>query len=115
LKIYHIIPRFQWEEAQRELSYRGDTLESEGFIHFSKREQVLFVANARFKGHTGLLLLEVDSDKLRAELKHEPPYEGDQSGETFPHLYGELNLDAVAAVHNFEPSEDGTFAYPATM
>ena len=76
--IFHILPRYQWEQAQQEGVYRGDTLDAEGFIHFSKAEQVVRVANARFKGHTGLMLALVDTDKLSAELKYEPPYEGGQ-------------------------------------
>lgn len=113
--IMHIIPRYMWEQAQREGVYRGDTLDAEGFIHFSTPEQVIRVANARFKGHTGLLLALVDTERLCAELKYEPPYEGGQeveSGELFPHLYGTLNLDAVIRVLEFEPQADGTFRLP---
>lgn len=113
--IFHILPRYQWEQAQKEGVYRGDTLDAEGFIHFSKAEQVARVANARFKGHTGLMLALVDTDRLTAELKYEPPYEGGQqveSDELFPHLYGPLNLDAVIHVLEFEPQPDGTFVLP---
>jgi uncharacterized protein (DUF952 family) len=113
--ILHILPRYQWEQAQREGIYRGDTLDAEGFIHFSTPEQVVRVANARFKGHTGLLLALVDTDKLTAELKYEAPYEGGQqveSDEVFPHLYGPLNIDAVTRVAEFEPQSDGTFTLP---
>jgi uncharacterized protein (DUF952 family) len=115
-RIYHIIPQAVWESVQDEGSYRGDTLDAEGFIHFSTRQQVLFVANARFRGHTGLLLLEVDPTRLQAELKYEAPYEGAPPGldadPRFPHLYGALNLDAVVAAHPFEPDADGTFRLP---
>jgi uncharacterized protein (DUF952 family) len=111
--IFHIILSAVWDEAQSESVYRGDTLDAEGFIHFSTREQVLFVANARYKGHPGLLLLEIDTDKLSAPLKYEAPFEGAPSGldadPHFPHLYGALNLDAVIAVHPFEPDADGFF------
>ncbi len=114
--IYHIVPHEAWTAAQAAGIYRGDTLEAEGFIHFSMREQVLYVANARFKAHTGLLLLAVDESKLDAELKYEPPYENapDALG-LFPHLYGALNLDAVMSVYPFEPNEDGTFTFPVEM
>lgn len=116
--IYHIIPSFQWEQAQEAGTYRGDTLDAEGFIHFSKRDQVLWVANGRFKGHTGLLLLEVDTDKLTEALKFEAPYEsvtGEASTWEFPHLYGEMNLDAVTNVHDFSPQEDGSFTLPEAI
>jgi uncharacterized protein (DUF952 family) len=116
--ILHIVPRHAWEQAERAGIYRGDTLAAEGFIHFSTAEQVIGVANARFKGHTGLLLALVDTDRLEAELKYEPPYEGGQqieSDELFPHLYGALNLDAVIRVVEFEPQADGTFTLPEEL
>ncbi len=77
---------------------------------------MLWVANGRFQGHTGLLLLEVETDRLNAELKFELPFEGaagDAANWEFPHLYGEMNLDAVIAAHPFEPNTDGTFSLPS--
>ena len=39
--ILHIVPKNSWHaEAARGKGYRGDTLESEGFIHFSTTAQV---------------------------------------------------------------------------
>lgn len=114
--IYHIIPGGVWENAQAEGTYRGDSLDAEGFIHFSTQEQVVLVANARFKAHPGLLLLQVDTDKLQAPLKYEAPIEGIPddfpADPHFPHLYGALNLDAVIDVRPFEPNADGTFTFP---
>ncbi|MFN8527972.1 MAG: DUF952 domain-containing protein [Anaerolineae bacterium] len=118
MKIYHVIPSGQWKDAQDDGVYRGDTLDAEGFIHFSTRDQVLWVANGRFKGHTGLLLLEVDTDKLTHELRFEPPFEGatgDVAQWKFPHLYGVMNLDAVIAVYPFEPNADGNFSLPEAV
>lgn len=114
----HILPSYAWEQAQREGVYRGDTLDAEGFIHFSTPEQVIQVANARFKGHTGLLLAVVETERVQAELKYEPPYEGGQqveSDELFPHLYGALNFDAVIRIVEFEPQADGTFSPPSAI
>ncbi len=118
--ILHIIPREQWANLQGQPEYEGDTLKSEGFIHFSTPLQVVIVANARFKGHTGLQLLVVDPSKLNAELKYEPPYETNPDGaiaaqtrdQLFPHLFGPLNLDAVIRAVDFEPGEDGFFSLP---
>jgi uncharacterized protein (DUF952 family) len=114
----HIVPRYAWDQAQREGIYRGDTLDAEGFIHFSTPDQVIRVANARFRGHTGLLLALIETSQLQAELKFEAPYESGQpmeSDELFPHLYGVLNLDAVVRVVEFEPRVDGTFALPPEL
>ncbi|MUL39547.1 DUF952 domain-containing protein [Gloeocapsopsis dulcis] len=106
--ILHITQRTQWETAQRSQVYRGDTLESEGFIHCSTPQQVINVANTRFWNQQGLVLLCIDSDKVQAEIR----YEGIQQDELFPHIYGSLNLDAVFQVLNFQPNQDGTFAFP---
>jgi uncharacterized protein (DUF952 family) len=113
--ILHIIPHAVWEQAQATGTYRGDTLDAEGFIHFSTPAQVVMVANARFRGHPGLLLLVVDPARLTAELRYEAPFEATnptEAAQVFPHLYGPLNLDAVVNVAPFEPGEDGLFTLP---
>lgn len=48
-----------------------------------------------FVGKTGLILLQIDISKLKAELKFEKVYENE---DPFPHLFGALNLDAVCKV-----------------
>lgn len=52
-----------------------------------------------------LVLLLIDSDKVQAEIR----YEEAEIGELFPHVYGELNIDAVYQVIDFETGEDGFF------
>ena len=109
--IYHIAKRVEWERAEREGIYRTQTLASEGFIHCSRSDQVIRVANGLFRGQTGLVLLEIDTRRVRAEIRHEN-CEGGQ--EVFPHIYGALDLGAVVRVLAFEPGEDGSFAMPST-
>ncbi|PIG94263.1 DUF952 domain-containing protein [Gloeocapsopsis sp. IPPAS B-1203] len=106
--ILHITQRAQWETAQKIGIYRSNTLESEGFIHCSTPQQVISVANTFFRNQQGLVLLCIDSDKVQAEIR----YEGAQQDELFPHIYSALNLDAVFQVLNFQPNQDGTFAFP---
>ncbi len=106
--ILHITQREQWEQAKLLQAYRGDTLDSEGFIHCSTPPQVIKVANTFFPGQEGLILLFIDSDKVQAQIR----YEGIEA-EEFPHIYGALNLDAVFKVIDFEPGEDGKFELPA--
>ncbi|MBN8549155.1 MAG: DUF952 domain-containing protein [Deltaproteobacteria bacterium] len=106
--IYHIVARKDWDAASRSGVYRGDTLETEGFIHCSKLEQVLKVANARFRGRSALVLLAIEPSKVSAEIKHEDG----GGGERFPHIYGALNLEAVVSVMEFSPQGDGTFDLP---
>ena len=108
--IYHIISRPVWDAAQRAGSYHAASLDSEGFFHLSDAEQVIRVANAFYSGQTDLLLLVVDTDKVTAELRYEPPAEAPESSERFPHIYGELNLDAVVRAVEFPPDAQGRWS-----
>jgi uncharacterized protein (DUF952 family) len=112
-RIFHIAGRRQWEAAQATGVYRADTLDTEGFMHASHREQVLRVANALFRGQHGLVLLCLDPARVRPEIREEPGGPGSQ--DRFPHVYGPLNLDAVVDALSFEPGPDGTFALPAQL
>jgi uncharacterized protein (DUF952 family) len=109
--IYHIAPAGDWEQAQRAGVYRAASLDAEGFIHLSTRAQVLWVAGRFYRGRPGLVLLAVDPARLAAELR----YEESEPGQRFPHLYGPLNLDAVAAAAPFPPGADGAFSWPAEL
>ncbi len=110
--ILHITSRAAWEQAQREGAYRTDSLSAEGFIHLSKPDQVIRVANALYRGQPGLVLLHVDPARLHAELRYEAPVHptASDASERFPHLYGPLNLDAVIKVTDLKPGADGLYA-----
>lgn len=120
--IYHISSPQAWQQAQQQGLYRDPSLESEGFIHFSARDQVVRVANVIYRGQQGLLLLCVDETRLQAPLKWEAPSQPADSApvpveeaEPFPHLYGALNVDAVVKVVPFPCQEDGTFRLPEAL
>lgn len=109
-RIYHVTTEAEWAAALAAGAYAADTLATEGFIHCSTRQQVLGVANVRFSGRAGLVLLEIDPAHVQPEIR----YENLEGGEPrFPHIYGELCVDAVFAVHPFAPEDDGTFRLPA--
>ncbi|MDX1992144.1 MAG: DUF952 domain-containing protein [bacterium] len=115
--IYHITRQDDWLNAQSTGEYRADSLQTQGFIHFSKATQVEKVANAVYQGLTGLVLLVVDPDKVTSDLRHEPPDTSipaeNYLGETYPHLYGPLNVDAVVETRVFAADEDGKFRFRA--
>lgn len=107
--IFHITTRDAWEGAARAGSYRADTLETEGFIHCSSADQVAEVANVRFRGREDLVLLWIEPEQVRARIKYEDASDG--SG-TFPHIYGPLDIAAVARVTDYREI-DGAFREPA--
>jgi uncharacterized protein (DUF952 family) len=103
--LFHITERLSWENAQLAGIYEAPSLATEGFIHLSDEVQVIGTANRFYRGQSGLLLLEIDRDRLTEKLQ----YDSVLNHGVFPHLYGRLNLEAVIQVFEFEPAKDGTF------
>ena len=108
--IFHITTREAWERALPTGSYRPEAFAGEGFIHCSTPAQVVRVADARFRGRRGMVLLAIDTDRVAAEIVYENLEGG---AELFPHIYGGLNADAVTEVLEFEPGADGYFTLPS--
>ena len=112
LLILHCTQRSAWGAAIERGAYTAASLATDGFIHFSKPEQILGSANRFYRGQSDLVLLCVDADRLLAKVVHE-----NLEGGTvlFPHVYGPVNLDAVTAVVDFPCEADGTFRLPAAV
>ena len=110
--ILHITQRSDWLRAVGEGSYRCASLDAEGFVHCSTPEQVLLPANERFRGQQDLVLLCIEEQRLDRELRYEDCYD---SGMAFPHVYGPIRLDAVVAVVDFPPGDDGRFELPSGL
>jgi uncharacterized protein (DUF952 family) len=110
--IYHIASEQDWLDVQAageyRVSTRGRTLEEEGFIHCSQASQVAAVANRFYAGATRLVLLVIDPERLRAELRYEHV---PGSEEPFAHVFGPLNTDAVIRVLPFEAGPHGSFTF----
>jgi uncharacterized protein (DUF952 family) len=118
--ILHITSKQEWLEAQQRGEYIAPSLQTEGFIHCSTENQVLHVANAFYRGRNDLVLLKLDEAQLNSELKWEPPAgspaPGISDSDKFPHIFGAINLTAVASVLDFEPdSASGIFSLPSTL
>lgn len=90
--IYHVTSKVQWQQALAQGYYEAPSLALEGFIHLSKKEQVQGVLERYYQQQTGLLLLHIDETQLTMPLKYEL---APSANESFPHLYGRLNVEAV--------------------
>lgn len=93
--IYHIAFKEAWEEALQKGYYDHPSLKEEGFIHCSQENQVAGVLERYFPGKTGLVKLVIDTDKLTSKYVFDW---SPSTQDTFPHIYGPVNLDAVMEV-----------------
>ncbi len=104
-RIYKILPRADWEEAQAAGVFDGSAVDhADGFIHFSTAAQALETARKHFAGQSGLVVLEIEADDLAGPALRWEPSRG---GDLFPHLYVPLETRHVRAVHEAPLGPDG--------
>ena len=104
--ILHCMKRETWERVKCERYFGEKSIEAEGFIHCSSVDYMWRVAPNFEDVEDELVLLCIDTDKLEAEVRWE---DGDNSGRSYPHVYGLINLDAVIAVLPYLKNKDGTW------
>lgn len=98
-RIFHIATAADWRRTLDTGTYTtstvGRTLEEEGFIHASRREQVQGVFDRYYRGlGEHLVLLTIDPTRLSdADVRVEAVGE-----DTYPHVYGPINRSAVVEV-----------------
>lgn len=93
--IYHVTTASEWKEAKITGQYVSTSLKNEGYIHCSLPEQIPGVLERYFSGKKDLVKLVIDTDKLTSQYI----YDWSTSvADTFPHVYGPINIDAVIDV-----------------
>jgi uncharacterized protein (DUF952 family) len=93
--IYHIIRQADWQTALEKGYYRAESVDIEGFMHCSTNNQVQGVLERYYANQPNLYKLTIQTDLVLAEIKYEL---APSVYELFPHIYGNLNLNAVIAV-----------------
>lgn len=120
--IYHLVPQSYYQAQPQDQPYLPNLFSQEGFIHCTAGvEMLLQVANAFFADLLEpLMALELDSDRLTAPLKFEPPaspklVDSDFTPAPnilFPHIYGPLNRGAIKRTITLQRSLSGRWQMP---
>ena len=98
MHLFHVAEQAAWQAARTAGAYavstRGPTLDEEGFIHAAHMHQVDGVLDRFWADHPGpLVLLVIDTDLLNPAWSEEQV-----DSESFPHIFGPINLGAVVEV-----------------
>jgi len=93
--IFHVTKAADWKSAQQHVCYEHPSLKAEGFIHCSQEHQVAGVLERYFAGQVDLVKLVIDTDKLTSKFVFDW---SPSTADTFPHVYGVINIDAVVDV-----------------
>lgn len=96
--IFHIALKTDWDNAIKNGVYLCNSIKEEGFIHASFIEEVLNSYRNYFKPEQNLILLHIDESKITAKLIVEIA----SNGKKYPHIYGNLNLDAIYMIDEID-------------
>ena len=109
--IYKICLINEWKNAKKIGEFRGTKKDLiDGYIHFSKREQLNSTLKKHFFNQDKLILLKVEVSNLK-NLK----WERLQTEEAFPHLYSVLNLKNIKKIFEILLNKDGTHKLPSYL
>jgi uncharacterized protein (DUF952 family) len=107
--LVHLCSAADWRAAQATGEHRPKSLDENGFVHLSTREQVHLPANRLYAGRTDLVLLRIDATQLTSPIRWEPGVATDPDAMVFPHLYGPLPAATVISVTPYRPDANGRF------
>lgn len=107
--LFKIMPASLWARAEGEGRMPWAEVDvRDGFVHLSAASQVRETARRHFSGQRELLLLEVDASALSpGSLRWEPS----RDGALFPHVHGDVPLEAVVRVSPLVRA-DGGLVFP---
>ena len=92
--IYHIVTPETWEHFKDKSEYEAESLQTEGFIHCSYRNQLEDVLERYYKDSRKVLILHINPHYLTSEMIAEPS----TGREIYPHIYGAINRAAIVDV-----------------
>ena len=109
MQIFKILTTEAWRAAMKAGVYRGSPDDArDGFIHLSTSAQLAGTLARHFSDASDLMLVALDSDALGKMLKWEPGHDG----QSFPHLYGKMDLKRVLWTSPIVLKSPGVFALP---
>jgi uncharacterized protein (DUF952 family) len=94
MTIYHIVLPEIWANFKDKNFYEAESLQTEGFIHCSFENQIAGVLERYYKGIEQILVLHLETEKLTAKLVNEPS----TNNEVYPHIYGQINREAIIKI-----------------
>ncbi|HEK9098966.1 DUF952 domain-containing protein [Bacillus pfraonensis] len=108
--ITKVMRKSEWEVGKTKGEIIEVSLQQEGVIHCSFLEQSLEVAEKHFRTEMELVLLFIDPSLVAADIK----YELASNGQTYPHIYGTVNANAVVKVVELQ-KENGVYVLPVEL
>lgn len=100
--IYHITDAKLWERALELGDYSHPSLKAEGFIHCSTLTQLPATVARFFSEAQSLIILHIVERRIKELVRWE-----ESDGDKFPHIYGQLPLEAIEDLSIIERDDKG--------
>ncbi len=113
--VYCMMEKGVFDDAKKSGLYQPESIAEVGFIHCcSELHQLVEVANAFYASYPNVILTRIERVRLRSKILDEEAaderFRG--RGETFPHIFGPLNMDAVVEAAEMPRDEVGGLMLP---
>ena len=106
--VYKICYKSEWKKSKINGKFYGTKKDkSDGYIHFSNKDQVKTTLVKYFSKEKNLILLKINTLKLNNLI-----WEQSSDGNLFPHLYSDLELSNVSCEYDIVLNKDGTYRLP---
>lgn len=107
--VYKVAARDVYDASVAAGRFVGQPIDhADGYIHLSTAEQLGETIRLYFAGLAGQVLFQVPVAPFGEALK----WEASRGGALFPHLHGELPMDAVGNVAHVDVPADGLLQLP---
>ena len=108
---FKVLTGAQLAQLERDGHWSGSADDArDGYIHLSTAAQLTATVDKHYADGDDLHVAEVDLEALGDAIR----WEASRGGQEFPHLYGELPLDAVVAYSPLERDGHGQVKLPVT-
>ena len=108
--IYKICLENEWKNAKKIGKFKGTKKDlTDGYIHFSNKNQIVPTLRKYFIKKNNLILLKVDTTKLKKII-----WEKSTNDKMFPHLYSCLSLKHVKSVFKIISKKNGSYDFELT-
>ena len=108
-QIYKVLTPNEWDKAQALGVIITELDIKDGFIHLSTAAQLNATLSLYFAKEESVVLLQVDHSQTHDRIKFEAPIPAGSRSGSFPHYYGDLNINAVSRVWHLKR---GAFEIP---
>jgi uncharacterized protein (DUF952 family) len=106
---YKVLTGEQMAALEADGSFAGAPVDlADGYVHLSTAAQLTETVDKHFGGQDDLHVAAVDLEALGDAIR----WEESRGGQSFPHLYAPLPLEAVVAYGPLTRGDDGTVRLP---